>query len=654
MIATEPYVAPATPATLEQLALAELAARLVETGLDSAEIDPWRPLAETLHPSRAHLDHALASPDPADTRQAKLGRLLRLSRAELLAVSLAASVERDLLVGRALSFLQAPVGGSRPTVGLLAELYGHYDDALEPAVDRLAAGPGVVSGLLVLGEVGAPVPERPAAVPAHLLRAMAGRDGIRSGTALGTAPGPGAAAALPLPPSILATAARHAGGLATDTGRVLVVRSGSEAEGRAVAQAVAHAMGRRPLFIHNDDVAGITPWVYLSNLVPVFVRRMGPSERARLPALHLYDGPMLVVCGPDGSVVREGGTALNWTVPVPPANERASLWSQALGDSELATSLGQHLRHRCGRIAELGRLARHRASTRGVVSPESDDVVSVAREGDAGGLDALAQPLRTRIPNEALVLPPNLARDLETLLLRCLHRESLANGLGISAVTRYRAGVRSLLVGASGTGKTLAAGWLATKLDLPLYRVDMASIVSKYIGETEKNLAQLLSQAEYSEVVLLFDEADSLFGKRTDVKQANDRFANAQTNYLLQRIETYDGITILTSNSRSRFDPAFTRRLDMIIEFPLPGPNERHNLWRAHLGNGHDLEPRAINMLASLTDLAGGHIRNVVLAAAVHARQADRIITWKDILRALSVEYRKLGRQVPPGLRETT
>src|SRR5207302_11471594 len=146
-------------------------------------------------------------------------------------------------------------------------------------------------------------------------------------------------------------------------------------------------------------------------------------------------------------------------------------------------------------------------------------------------------------------------------------------------VARYRPGVRALFLGPSGTGKTLAAGWLATQLGLPLFRVDLASITSKYIGETEKNLSQLLARAEHAEVVLLFDEADSLFGKRTDVKDSNDRFANAQTNYLLQRIETFDGIALLTSNSRSRFDAAFSRRLDLIIEFPMPGPEERRAAW---------------------------------------------------------------------------
>jgi SpoVK/Ycf46/Vps4 family AAA+-type ATPase len=240
---------------------------------------------------------------------------------------------------------------------------------------------------------------------------------------------------------------------------------------------------------------------------------------------------------------------------------------------------------------------------------------------------------------------------MDILLLRCLTRDRLAEGLGASTAARYHPGVRVLFVGPSGTGKTLAAGWLATRLGLPLYRVDLASVTSKYIGETEKNLAQLLARAEQAEVVLLFDEADSLFGKRTDVKEANDRFANAQTNYLLQRIESFDGITLLTSNSRSRFDSAFSRRLDMVIEFALPGPEERRALWQSHLGQGHSLTQKELNQLAATVDFSGGHIRNAVLTAAVLAREHSRSIEYADLLQGILSECRKLGRQMPGDLR---
>jgi SpoVK/Ycf46/Vps4 family AAA+-type ATPase len=192
---------------------------------------------------------------------------------------------------------------------------------------------------------------------------------------------------------------------------------------------------------------------------------------------------------------------------------------------------------------------------------------------------------------------------------------------------------------------------LASRLGLPLFRVDLASVTSKYIGETEKNLAQLLARSEHAEVVLLFDEADSIFGKRTDIKDSNDRFANSQTNYLLQRVETFEGIALLTSNSQSRFDSAFTRRLDVVLEFTSPGPLERRAIWESHLGGGHSLSTRQIDQLAALADVEGGQIRNAVLTAAVYAQAEHRPIAHGDVLRGLASEYKKSGRQVPHQLR---
>jgi len=177
-------------------------------------------------------------------------------------------------------------------------------------------------------------------------------------------------------------------------------------------------------------------------------------------------------------------------------------------------------------------------------------------------------------------------------------------------------------------------------------------VTSKYIGETEKNLAQLLARAEQAEVVLLFDEADALFGKRTDVRDANDRFVNSQTNYLLQRIESFDGLALLTSNSRARLDSAFSRRLDMILDFPLPGPEERRELWRSHLGTAHRLTLREVNQLSAAADLAGGHVRNAVFAAAVIARAHERPIEYADVIQGVRSEYRKLGRQLPSELQD--
>lgn len=610
---------------------------------------------------REHLEHAarrpggwsttlrqyLRQPHEGDLPFVHLSATLGLNRLEMLGVILAAAVEDDLMVGRAFARLQAPIGGSRPTAGLLAAALADAAPRGVRPIDALLTGAAVSSGLLtVLGD-GAPFPECGLSVPPHLCHALAGRDGALAGTTIGVS----AEREVPLPPSIIEQAERHARGVASAARQTLVIRSGSGGEGRAVAAVIARAFGCRPLFIETEKTPGLACWLQLRGLVPVYCVELAPGERKVLPVHAHWRGPTLVVCGPDGGVEAAGGNAVNWTVPVPPPHERAQLWSAVLGDDAsehgLVPTLAREYRHASGRIAQLGRLVHHVMATNGHSAPTMEDLATAAWAAEGTGLDALAQPLRDDVPDDALVTTPALRRELDTLLLRCRARDGLVAGLGASSVTRYHPGVRALLIGASGTGKTLAAGWLASRLALPLYRVDLASVTSKYIGETEKNLAQLLARAEQAEIVLLFDEADSLFGKRTEVKDANDRFANAQTNYLLQRIESYDGITLLTSNSRARFDTAFSRRLDVVIEFPLPGPEERRALWRSHLGATHTLQARDLNQLAARVDFAGGHIRNVVLMAAVVARAAGRPIAYDDVVQGISSEYRKLGRQMP-------
>jgi hypothetical protein len=360
---------------------------------------------------------------------------------------------------------------------------------------------------------------------------------------------------------------------------------------------------------------------------------------------------VLALAGPDGVLDAGGRSALRWSLHVPTEDERRELWTCSLGEAQhaLAKELAENHRHSAARIAELGRLAHQSAIVAGRPAPLRDDITTASRSLEGAGLAGLAELLPDDIPDAALVLAPSTEREIAALLARCRGRDHLVDGLGASARARYRYGVKALFVGPSGTGKTLAAGWLATKLGVPLYRVDLAAVTSKYIGETEKNLAQILAHAEHAEVILLFDEADSLFGKRTEVRDANDRFANAQTNYLLQRIESFDGITLLTSNSRARFDEAFTRRLDVIVEFPQPTPPERKRLWASHLGGA--LDERTINRLAGALDLAGGHVRNAVLAAAVAARAERRPLGYADILAGIETECRKLGKPVPPELR---
>lgn len=643
--------------TLRVLAL-NLLSKLLPEDDRSGEAQFLRAGGET-----GSLRACIAKPAEADAALVRLAKELALNDVEILSVAIALAVETDPPFNRAVAHLQNPVGGSRPIFGLLSAALAPLSSGAD-VVASILTGPAIGSGLLQITNENAPLTEQAVFVPIPLCVALTGSNtgdyrevtwpGIRQ-TAAGSSE-------IPLPPSVRAEAARHARALAGLGGNgALVLRSGSPAEARAVAAEIARRMNCRAFFLdetsdsrrekHEPAVPpGLGPWLILHRMIPVFGYELGPGERRNLPALPHYHGPRLATCGPEGTIEAAGETVAGWTIPIPSKAERIRLWETAVSSRSMARSLAVH-RHGSGRIAHLGKLARYRCALENRSRLQIDDIVAASWTTEGAGMESLAQPLTYRIPDEALVTTGALRGELERLLLRCCGREDLVNGLGLSASTRYRPGVRALFCGPSGTGKTLAAGWIATQLGLPLYRVDLASVTSKYIGETEKNLAQLLARAEHAELVLLFDEADSMFGKRTDVKESNDRFANAQTNYLLQRIESFDGIVLLTSNSQSRFDPAFFRRLDAIVEFPVPGPSERRALWQAHIGEGHSLTPREMNQLAAAVDLHGGNIRNAVLTAAVLSRAGSRPIAYNDVLEGLTDEYRKHGRQLPAELR---
>jgi hypothetical protein len=641
MIAASPRGLPA-PTSLRAAA----AQALIELADRAGDLPPELDLLAKIHlPRTVPWPEVFAAPRPAtphDRALLELAEHVRLTHVELLAIALLAAVEDDPVFARAVARMQAPAHLSRPTLGLLAAVCAPLAADQVTAFHELVAGHARETGVLVIHDVGVPLAEQSAALAPPIYLAVCRRDAVLAGLM------PGEPAAVPLPASLVIACSRLATAL-RDGDRALMVRASSPLEGRTVCVAIAAARGQRAAFLDDTPIPGLGPYLTLRRLVPVFVVDLGPGERKRLVSPRGYHGPVLVLASREGTVELDGTSVPSWPVPVPSPREREILWHAELDDRELAHTLGTEYRHGASRIAQLARSARRLASIEGN-RLQRRHVRDASWISEGPGLGGLAEPLRDEIPDEAMVTTPTLRRDLDLLLARCLAREGLGTDLGTAIRARMRPGVRAMFVGPSGTGKTLAASWLATRLALPLYRVDLASVTSKYIGETEKNLAQVLSRAEHEEIVLLFDEADSMFGKRTDVKEANDRFANAQTNFLLQRIESFDGIVVLTSNSRSRLDPAFTRRLDSVIEFPLPGPEERRALWQAHLGTAHDLDAAAINRLAASVDLVGGHIRNAVLSAAVLARRAARRICFADLVTGLLVEYRKLGRSVPPEL----
>ncbi len=204
-----------------------------------------------------------------------------------------------------------------------------------------------------------------------------------------------------------------------------------------------------------------------------------------------------------------------------------------------------------------------------------------------------------------------------------------------------------LFAGDSGTGKTLSAEVVAAELGLDLYVVRLSSVVDKYVGETEKNLERVFSEADRTDAVLLFDEADAVFGKRSEVKDAHDRYANMESAYLLQRLESFDGIALLTTNLRANIDEAFTRRLDLVVDFPFPDADQRLALWRHSLSRVPCADDVDARQVARDFELAGGSIRSAVVTAAYAAADRGGPVTTADLLEGARREYRKAGRLVP-------
>ena len=234
------------------------------------------------------------------------------------------------------------------------------------------------------------------------------------------------------------------------------------------------------------------------------------------------------------------------------------------------------------------------------------------------------------------------------LLARIRGRHTVYDRWGFAQKLGKGLGVAALLSGPPGTGKTMAAGLIAKELGLELYRVDLSQMFSKWIGETEKKLAALFDAAESTHAILLFDEADSLFGKRTEVKSSNDRYANLEVNYLLQRLETFTGICILTSNHENAMDEAFKRRLSFHIRLPMPDEGERTKLWQALLPAGAPVHSNIdYRELGRRVHMSGGHIRNAVLRAAFLAADLQQPITNDLLWHAAQAEYEAIGK-IPP------
>jgi hypothetical protein len=384
--------------------------------------------------------------------------------------------------------------------------------------------------------------------------------------------------------------------------------------------------GRRRAF---DGVEGLDP----------------AARRGAMRALAALDERALI-CGltPDAAVALGDRTAIVVEVPLPSFAERREAWAAEAGTAEV-DDVAAKFRLSMTQIADAAEVARQTAAVEGEPAPLPRHLDLGARRASSSRLGELAVRLDPAFGWDQLVLPERPLEVLHSISAYLRHRDLVLSEWGYARTVARAQGLKTLFAGESGTGKTMAAQVLARDLGLELFRIDLATVISKYIGETEKNLDRIFTAAEGSNAILFFDEADALFGKRSEVSDSHDRYANIEVAYLLQKMEGYSGAVILATNFRHNIDEAFLRRLDFVIDFPFPEPEDRVKIWRLVLPDeapvGDDVD---VEFLASQFKLSGGGIRNASLAGAFLAAEDGGVIGMRHLVVGVALEYGKLGR----------
>ncbi|MEO8333807.1 MAG: AAA family ATPase [bacterium] len=544
-----------------------------------------------------------------------------------------------------------PRGEPRPTAGLAAQLLCDSPSERVMLRNLLTTGSAVRSGAIALGDDG-PFYERSLLLADSLWPALAGVD-------------------------VWPARVRPLALDADDTG--LEDWLGSARVGRAMTALRAGASAL-VLVVADDEITAVHRAIAMAThagvpVVAVEYAANGGDEVQRLIALHAVvrgaapavrvvqqaDGPMpdaptfrdapipVVLCVRDGTFVVRGSRPV-FTVRAErlPVRARSRLWITLLPElCNEAPLLAARYALEPHAVRDVAADVRGRAAVERR-APNVDDVAESVR---ARANLALAGGVRVVHPVaswDRLILSDDRRRQLREALDRLLHQGRVLDDWGFLAGRPGARGVRMLFAGPSGTGKTLAAEVLAHTIGVDLLVVDLARVVSKWIGETEKNLSDVFDTAERTQSVLLFDEADALFGKRTEVNDAHDRYANLETAYLLARLERFDGLAILSTNLRDNIDAAFTRRLEFVVDFDEPSVDERAAIWQCHIPATAPLAADVrIEELASLYPIVGGLIRNASVAAGFLASAADAPITRTNLVRAVQREYEKSGRAFP-------
>ena len=418
-----------------------------------------------------------------------------------------------------------------------------------------------------------------------------------------------------------------------------------------VAALAAQIAGRQLFAVRIEDLPAVGPdldqfvilWQRESLLVPGALLIQCEAGGLNAPARHLAERLQGLVFLASREPVRFNRAFLRFEVNKPRPAEQKRLWQQALGPAATnfngtLDDLSEQFRLSARMISSTGSLM---ASNKDPFRPEN--LWNACRSLARPKLEDLAQRIVPAASWDDLVLPESQKQTLRQLAAQVRHRMKVYETWGFSAKGRRGLGVTALFTGESGTGKTLAAEVLAHELGLDLYRIDLSAVVSKYIGETEKNLKQVFDAAEEGGVLLLFDEADALFGKRSDVKDSHDRYANIEVGYLLQRMEAYEGLAILTTNLKSALDKAFQRRLRFTVSFPFPDASQRETIWNQVFPADTPTTGLDSSKLAQL-NVTGGNIRNIALNAAFLAAESTKSVDMEHLLQAARLEAQKIER----------
>jgi SpoVK/Ycf46/Vps4 family AAA+-type ATPase len=341
--------------------------------------------------------------------------------------------------------------------------------------------------------------------------------------------------------------------------------------------------------------------------------------------------------------------------PPPAYADRLLFWGMAMEgmtcDEIDPAALANKFRFTGGQIRDAALTARNQASQR---TPQNAaitmaDLLEACRLQSNRKLATLATSIKPHFSFDDIVLPPDRLRQLREICKAVEYRSVLYDEWGFNDKLSLGKGLSVLFAGPSGTGKTMAAQILAGELGLDLYKIDLSTVVSKYIGETEKNLSRIFAEAATSNAILFFDEADALFGKRSEVRDSHDRYANIEISYLLQRMEEYEGVVILASNLRKNMDEAFVRRIHATVEFPFPNAEDRLRIWQ---GVWPEKTPRAhldLDFLARRFEITGGNIRNIALSAAFLGAEDGGCVQMKHVIRGTWQEYQKMGKVIMEG-----